>query len=391
MLLYRKRALAASIALLLLTISCGRSQPVVDIGELTGNAKSDVLDLSLTVPDLGPKKSYKIAFKSAVAFEIKLLTPGRAYARLRISADGKNEETATLDEPSLQVPRPSVSTKYTVTVENRSTKAAYNIVGATLQIRSLESETPKPEAIVVPSKRRTLETYTCPTNVTSVPVVYFDADSTLRVSKSGSATANSDTDVQILPFVATKIAELNKAGYLVAIVSNQGGVSKGYVSFDTAQNALVYTASQIAKLGGRIDYIDFADDYDNFRKPNTGMADNLLHLLQEKCGIGIDHEKTYMVGDAGYKKDVDGPHPDGRPADDFSNSDRGFAETLQVPFHEPTDYFGWRAFEVYNIHSVAELVALIEKMEAQATALGDDPQAAVLKQEAQSLRSINGL
>ncbi len=86
-----------------------------------------------------------------------------------------------------------------------------------------------------------------------------------------------------------------------------------------------------------------------------------------------------MVGDSAYKKGSDGPSPDGRPADDFSNSDRGFAEKLNIAFYEPTDYFDWRAYNVFNIAKPEELKQFITVLSTKAPT------------EAANMKKINGL
>lgn len=246
-----------------------------------------------------------------------------------------------------------------------------------------------------PTSRRDLEQYACPAGDAGIKVAFFDADSTLRVSKSGSVSANGPEDVNVLPFVAPRIAELNDQGFLVAIVSNQGGVASGHVTFAVAEGALLFTAEQIASLGGRVDYVDFAEKNDGFRKPKPGMADKLDELLEQRCGRGIDLAASTMVGDSGYKKGVDGPHPDGRAADDFSNTDRLFAENVGVGFAEPTDFFGWKPFGVMNLASEAELVDFIEAIEAEAAALAKTGKNAtrrkLLEREAADLRRVNAL
>ncbi len=246
-----------------------------------------------------------------------------------------------------------------------------------------------------PSERRNLEAYACAADLDAVGVAFFDADSTLRISRSGTPTASHMQDVYILPFVARRIAELNDQGYLVAIVSNQGGVAAGFTELEVAEGALVFVAHQLEQLGAKIDYIDFADQKDDYRKPKTGMADGLDDALEDKCGFGIDWESSFMVGDAGYKKDVDGPHPDGRPADDFSNSDRLFAEALGIPFSEPADYFGWAHYDAHNIRYESQLLGVIEAMQSELAELqtsgDDDARATMLAEELDGLLVINDL
>jgi DNA 3'-phosphatase len=255
----------------------------------------------------------------------------------------------------------------------------------------------KADGISIVSKRRRLATSVkCPTDgTTPFKVAFFDADSTIRVSKSGAVTADSATDVNVLPFAAREIKRLVSEGYFIAVVSNQGGVGSGHQTFETAEKALALAISKLRRLGAAVHYFDFAEKYDHFRKPETGMAELLEDKLQTKCGVGIDLTQSMMVGDSGYKKGVDGPHPDGRPADDFSNSDRGFAENLGVPFHEPTDFFKWRDYEVYNIALQAELTDFLDAIDAKAAELetsgGDPAEIEALETEARRNREVNDL
>jgi len=185
-----------------------------------------------------------------------------------------------------------------------------------------------------------------------VKVAFFDADSTLRVSRSGSVSANSVDDVIILPNVIDKLESLTRDGYLIAIVSNQGGVSAGIITMETADGALRNTINQIEQGSNivKIHSYDFAEGRkgDSFRKPNTGMGDALAKNLA-KMNLSIDWENSFMVGDSLYKKGVD-LTPAAKPGIHFSNSDRKFAENLKIPFYDPVDYFGWRehGVDIFN-------------------------------------------
>ena len=242
-----------------------------------------------------------------------------------------------------------------------------------------------------PTERQTFAG-TCPTE--DVGVVFVDADSTLRVSKSGAPTANTPDDVYVLPLAAEHLAAFHRQGYVTAIVSNQGGVAGGHTSLEAAVGGVVTIARLLAAQGAPIDYLDIAEAYDEYRKPDVGMATMFEQVLWDTCGVGIDWDRTQMIGDAGYKRNVDGPHPDGRPADDFSNSDRGFAENLGIPFAEPTDAWGWRAFEIYNVHDKDELLALYDAIAEELAELegsGDDPDRVALLTSALASRALNEL
>lgn len=247
----------------------------------------------------------------------------------------------------------------------------------------------------LPAGRRVLDPPRCPAAGGPTKVAFFDADSTLRVAPSGAVTANAIDDVALLPFAADAIARLNDEGYLVAIVSNQLGVSRGYITAAVAEGALLATAGRLSLLQARVDYVDFAERADADRKPGTGMATRLGALLEQTCGGPIDLGASIMIGDSGYREGVDGPHPDGRPADDFSNADRLFAENLGIAFQEPTDAFGWRDLGVFNVADAAGLQAFLDAIDAEAARLGqtaEDPARRFeLAEEAAAIRLVNGL
>lgn len=179
-----------------------------------------------------------------------------------------------------------------------------------------------------------------------VKIAFFDADSTLRVALSGNVTATTADDVMLLPWVEKKIAELNKAGFLVAIASNQGGIANGFVTQEIADGALYTTIRLIRERDANaiVHYFDYAEANDSYRKPEKGMGLRLESILREK-GLTIDWAQSFMVGDSAYKTDVD-HHPDGRPGTHFSNADRLFAKNLGISFFEPNDFFGWRQYDI---------------------------------------------
>ncbi len=221
----------------------------------------------------------------------------------------------------------------------------------------------------LPLQRQTLLSSWSPPTNGIVKVAFFDADSTLRISKSGSPSANGVHDYWILPGVAHQIQRLNQDGFLVAIVSNQAGIPQ-YVSLEDADQALFNLIQDLRIQGAFVDYFDFAENKDRFRKPQTGMKERLENVLQQTFGnhVRIDSTHSLMVGDSAYKKasgsspaDV---RPDGRAGFNFSNSDRIFAKNLGIDFHEPQYFFGWSKYGVEIIETVSDLNALLTKMNA---------------------------
>ena len=217
---------------------------------------------------------------------------------------------------------------------------------------------PKPKVICPSATRREIsrDTFTPPANG-AVRVAFFDADSTLRIALSDSVSANSPTDVRILPNVPKVLKMLKEKGYLIYIVSNQNGVGAGRVTCETAEGALRYTISEITKAGGFVHGYDFAENADENRKPGTGMALALEESLKRTFGadISIDKTQSFMVGDSAFKKadatyvgdwKLDLSKLTMVPGTHFSNADRLFAQAYGVHFYEATDFFGWRKYGI---------------------------------------------
>jgi len=92
------------------------------------------------------------------------------------------------------------------------------------------------------------------------------------------------------------IAKLNRAGYKVAIATNQSGISRGY--FDSITLAMIHKKMEqsLASVGAHIDALEYCPDHPNDagpnRKPNPGMLNTLIKLFN------VNAEDTWFVGDS---------------------------------------------------------------------------------------------
>ncbi len=218
----------------------------------------------------------------------------------------------------------------------------------------------------LPTACRTLApSFVVASGATAVKIAFFDADSTLRVAPSGNVCPNFASDVAVLPKVGEKIGALNAEGYLVAIVSNQLGVSKGYITAAAADGALRETCRQIAANGGIVHWYDYAENRDAFRKPEIGMAERVASAVTAQLHLPVDWANSFMVGDSGYKKG-EAVEPDGTPGEDISSDDRLFAENVAkahagFAYKHARDFFGWVQYGVRNFHKYSELEAFLQK------------------------------
>ncbi len=127
-----------------------------------------------------------------------------------------------------------------------------------------------------------------------VRLVVLDRDGT--INRDSAAYIKSPQEWSPLPGSAEAIARLNRAGFTVAVASNQSGLARGL--FDEATLAKIHDKMHavVREAGGEIDRIVWCphhpDDGCDCRKPRPG----LLHRLAEYYGIGLD--AVPVVGDS---------------------------------------------------------------------------------------------
>lgn len=154
-------------------------------------------------------------------------------------------------------------------------------------------------------------------------VLFVDLDGTLIDTISGATFPKGIWDMKLKFNVLDKIKELDPS--FVFIVSNQGGIEKGFVNehhFCAKLGFIVHSIEEYCNIGVDYYYCDNNDKEDNFRKPNTGMLEKALY----------DYLNTYnksemlMIGDAS-----------GKPGQ-FSDSDKKTAENFGIDYIDVEDF-----------------------------------------------------
>ena len=111
-------------------------------------------------------------------------------------------------------------------------------------------------------------------------IVLLDRDGTVIVEKKFLADPDG---VELIPGSARAIKRLKKAGYAVAIVTNQSGVGRGYYTLAQMKATNARTLQVLRKAGARIDSLEWCPHHPeaevrkyrrmcNCRKPAPGMA-----------------------------------------------------------------------------------------------------------------------
>jgi D-glycero-D-manno-heptose 1,7-bisphosphate phosphatase len=124
--------------------------------------------------------------------------------------------------------------------------------------------------------------------------LFLDLDGTIIKTKSGKDYPIDTNDWEFMPAILTLIKKYNDEGFIIIIVSNQGGIEAGIVDavkfdekFDKIRNEIAqYTGENVNGM-----YCPFLNKDHYHRKPNPGMAYTAALKLE------LSLRNSIMVGD----------------------------------------------------------------------------------------------
>ena len=127
--------------------------------------------------------------------------------------------------------------------------------------------------------------------------VFLDRDGVInRNCPRAHDYIKSPDELELLPGVGEAIRELNEAGFLVIVATNQRGVARGMMTVEDLDAVNGEMESQLRGFGARIDAVYVCPHNDgecDCRKPKPGL------LLKAIDDFGIDVDGSWMVGDHG--------------------------------------------------------------------------------------------
>jgi len=122
--------------------------------------------------------------------------------------------------------------------------------------------------------------------------VFLDRDGTIIVEKN---YLHKIEDVEFIPGAGKALARLKKKGFLLILVTNQSGVSRGFFTMEDVQRVHRHLLAVLQKDGATLDGIYICphqpEDNCDCRKPKT------KHLRDAAQKFGIDLTKSFVVGD----------------------------------------------------------------------------------------------
>jgi D-glycero-D-manno-heptose 1,7-bisphosphate phosphatase len=135
--------------------------------------------------------------------------------------------------------------------------------------------------------------------VSGQPAVFLDRDGTL-IHDVGYLSRIED--VQWFPYSIEAVRLLTRAGFLVCITTNQGGIGLGFYGAEIVERVHVMMCADVEAVGGRIDALFFCPHHPlavtdelriecDCRKPKAGM------IQQATARFDIDLSRSFVVGD----------------------------------------------------------------------------------------------
>lgn len=126
--------------------------------------------------------------------------------------------------------------------------------------------------------------------------VFLDRDGVVNeVLSKRVKFVNTPKDFHLLPGVGEAILQINQMGYLVFVVTNQGGIGKGYMTENDLHEIHEQMNTDVSSYGAQINDVIFCphapEEGCSCRKPHPRM------IIQLAKKHHVDLSQSYMVGD----------------------------------------------------------------------------------------------
>jgi D-glycero-D-manno-heptose 1,7-bisphosphate phosphatase len=124
------------------------------------------------------------------------------------------------------------------------------------------------------------------------PAVFLDRDGTIIEERD---YLSRPEEVVVFPGASAALKQLQGAGFLLFIVSNQSGVGRGYFTLAEVEAVNRHLAMELAKAGVRFQKIYVAPEAPD--QPSRGRKPSPQFLFDARDEFGVDLARSYMIGD----------------------------------------------------------------------------------------------
>lgn len=162
-----------------------------------------------------------------------------------------------------------------------------------------------------------------------VKLALFDLDETLITTISKKVFSQNASDWKFkYDSVLPKLKELSDKGFQIFVVTNQLGISKGFISVDAFTKKL---NNVLQNFPFRVQVLAASKD-DKFRKPRSGAFEYILQHLISTKEEAVDKSLSFYCGDSAGRTGSSGGH-------DHSSADLLFALNIGLNFKTPEEFF----------------------------------------------------
>lgn len=130
--------------------------------------------------------------------------------------------------------------------------------------------------------------------------VFLDRDGVINKYPGHGEYVKSWKEFRFLPRVKPALRLLHKNGYLIFVVSNQSGVSKGLYSMAVLKEITKNLVAELKKSGAVLSGVYYcthtAEENCGCKKPKTGLIRKAVLKLRRR-GLKISTKESYLVGD----------------------------------------------------------------------------------------------
>ena len=167
-------------------------------------------------------------------------------------------------------------------------------------------------------------------------VLFADLDGTLIDTVSGNTFPKGIWDMRIRLDVLDAIKELKPQ--CVLIVTNQGGIEKGFVNrrdFEFKMEYIIRSIKEYVGCYAEYSYCESNNKANHYRKPNTGMLESMMtRFLKHLPRLdNLTKDDCLMIGDASGKEGQ------------FSDSDKKTAENFGIDYLDVEDFIKRMRYE----------------------------------------------
>lgn len=122
--------------------------------------------------------------------------------------------------------------------------------------------------------------------------VFLDRDGTINVDKN---YLSDPSQFELLPGAGAALRQLQDAGYLLFVVTNQSGIGRGYYSVEDMHRVNERMEAELAGAGVRFTKIYFAPE--SPESPSRGRKPSPQFLFDARDEFGVDLGRSFMIGD----------------------------------------------------------------------------------------------